>query len=697
MLHLVSGGATVGPYELVGLLGQGAMGAVYRARHRQLGVERALKLLTPGGPAEREDRFEREGRSLARVEHESVVRVHEAGRHGGRPYLVMDLVAGEPLDGLLARGRPPLPEALALAAGLARGLAALHAAGIVHRDLKPANVLVRVDGRPVIVDFGLALAPERDDRLTRTGALVGTPMYMAPEQLSGGAVSGAVDVHALGSIVFELVTGAHPLGDTCSLHELLSRLSRDDRPAPSQLDPDLPAALDPLCARLLARSPGDRPAAAEAAEALERLAADVRAGTARSTRAVRRRRRVVVAIVALLAAVGLARLALALPDPTAPADLRAPSPAPAASVERAPPVDALALASRALDQVAREADPRVRLDAAQAWLDRWPEHPDRERAAAIARRARALRPLVRLGDDPQTTAARFLDDRRVVAVTPHALRSLDAADGRELARSRQGALAVVVLRGGDLLAAGGPVLARFGGDDLEPRGLWSLEATNATALAATPDGAHVVVGEGGAAWLLGSDEYQRQRELPHDSQVWSVAITPDGRHVVTGSGDSLRPVGVHDTRLRVWTGAGKLVRELDLGARVTALALDPAGDGTCFVGTSRGELLRLSLGSDAPPVELLGEPAAAPSNALLRASAHGTGVLVALAVARDGRVFSGSLGETHELRAWDGREGRERYRVLDLPRGLRSIDLSPDGRRLVTCDERGVVEVWATD
>ncbi len=123
----MSVGRVVGAYELLALLGQGGMGAVYRARHRAVGVERALKVLSRGGAdAARLSRFEREARNLARVQHPGVVRVHEAGQEGGVPYLVMELVPGEPLDRLLERGRLPLPRALALGAELAGGVAALH-------------------------------------------------------------------------------------------------------------------------------------------------------------------------------------------------------------------------------------------------------------------------------------------------------------------------------------------------------------------------------------------------------------------------------------------------------------------------------------------------------------------------------------------------------------------------------------------
>lgn len=190
----------IGEYEVTGRLGQGAMGVVLRGWRARLGVERALKVLASTSP-ERLQRFEREARALADVQHPNVVAVHEAGEHGGRPWFAMDLVEGEPLDRVLRRGRRSPQAALELARGLARGLAALHALGVVHRDLKPANVVVRPDGSPGILDLGVALSEDSQERLTRTGALVGTLCYMAPEQLTGQRATSACDVYALGAIL----------------------------------------------------------------------------------------------------------------------------------------------------------------------------------------------------------------------------------------------------------------------------------------------------------------------------------------------------------------------------------------------------------------------------------------------------------------------------------------------------------------
>ncbi|MBX3472427.1 MAG: serine/threonine protein kinase, partial [Planctomycetes bacterium] len=249
--------ARIGPYEITGVLGQGGMGVVYRGRHAELGAERAVKVMLRGD-AQAQARFEREVAHLARVRHPNVVSIHEAGLDQGRPFFAMELIDGEPLDVVLRRGRPPLRAALTLAAGVCRGVDALHALGVVHRDLKPQNVLVTRDGRPVVVDVGLALAPEHDDRLTRTGAIVGTVAYMAPEQLAGREVSPRTDVYALGLILFEVAAGQPAVADGTTAAEVIATIMRQDRPLPGDVDPDLPLRLDEVCARATARDPAAR-------------------------------------------------------------------------------------------------------------------------------------------------------------------------------------------------------------------------------------------------------------------------------------------------------------------------------------------------------------------------------------------------------------------------------------------------------
>lgn len=250
-----------GRYEILEEIGRGGAGAVYRALDRDLGRIVALKTLRDpdAGPAARE-RFLREARLAARLEHPNIVRVLEAGERDGRPYYTMPLLEGTPL-----RGPLPPERACALLAPVARAVGHAHAAGVVHRDLKPENVLL-CPGGPVVTDFGAARA-EDGVRLTETGELLGTPAYMAPEQIAGRArdAGPAADVYALGAILFELLTGRLPY-EAESFLELSGRVLHEPVPEPPGLDPALAAILR----RCLDKAPEARPSAFELAEALER-------------------------------------------------------------------------------------------------------------------------------------------------------------------------------------------------------------------------------------------------------------------------------------------------------------------------------------------------------------------------------------------------------------------------------------------
>ena len=264
---------TISGYEVVGPLGRGGMARVFEVRHPDLpGRRLALKLVAPARTGDRIlRRFEREAQLLARVRHTGLVAVHAYGRSSHGPWLVMDLVEGEPLDQrLLARGPLDPRQAATIVAEVAEAVAALHAHGILHRDVKPDNVVLRADGRPVLLDLGVARADD-SARLTETGTLVGSPQFMAPEQADGSspdALSAAVDVYGLGALLFALLSGRPPVEDAPTLLEVVRRVVEDEPRWPSGERP-VPAPLEAILRRAMAKRPADRhPGAGALAEAL---------------------------------------------------------------------------------------------------------------------------------------------------------------------------------------------------------------------------------------------------------------------------------------------------------------------------------------------------------------------------------------------------------------------------------------------
>ncbi len=248
-------------YEILEELGRGGMGVVYKAR--QVGLDRpvALKMILAGGHAGADQlaRFRAEARAIARLKDPGIVQVYEVGEHDGLPYFSLEFIDGGSLGDRI-RGGPWSPlEAARLVAQLARSVHTAHRSGIVHRDLKPGNVLMSADGQPKITDFGLAKQQEVDGLQTRSGAVMGTPAYMAPEQASGQAdrVGPHSDQYALGVILYELLTGRPPFQGT-SVIETLEQVRLQEPVPPAQLQPKLPRDLDTICLKALQKEPSRR-------------------------------------------------------------------------------------------------------------------------------------------------------------------------------------------------------------------------------------------------------------------------------------------------------------------------------------------------------------------------------------------------------------------------------------------------------
>jgi serine/threonine protein kinase len=265
-------------YEIFEEIGRGGMGVVYKARQVDLDRLVALKMILAGALASHEEhtRFRIEAQAAARLDHPHIVRIYHFGEHDGLPYFSMELISG----GTLARrsaGRPwHAPAAAHLLRTLALAIHHAHLHNVVHRDLKLSNVLLRADGTPKITDFGLSKRLDSNLDLTATGRILGSARYMAPEQAEGNirSIGPATDIHALGVILYELLTGRPPF-DGQTLLEALGQVRWSEPLPPRAIWPEVPAALEAICQRCLRKDPARRYGTAEElAEALQHFLAD---------------------------------------------------------------------------------------------------------------------------------------------------------------------------------------------------------------------------------------------------------------------------------------------------------------------------------------------------------------------------------------------------------------------------------------
>jgi len=647
----------IGPFEVLAELGRGGMGVVYAVRRpddpRRLVLKRLdRRAASPEGIA----RFVREARLLARVEHPGVVRVHDlAEAADGAPYLVCEHVPGEDLHAVAKAGPVAPRRAAEVVRDLCRAVEAVHAAGVLHRDIKPANAVLRPDGAPILLDFGLARAAD-GERLTTTGELVGTPNYMAPEQLAGGAAADErTDVYGLGATLFELLAGGPPFVGPMS--QVLHAVARADPPWPRTGAPGLDAVLR----RAMAKRSADRYPDVAA------FRADLEAWLGGEGPAAARRRwpRVVGAALVLGAAAGVGVAGLAA---LAEAPRRDPGPSPAAAPTAPSPAETAPADAPA--PPAWSARPR---SPGQPVLGLDVEGDPARGLCAVVPTEGAVHVLVggrRLGALPldgsrwagwrrlaveATSVAAFGDDLLLGGPPERPLR-LVTADG---VRPIEGAAAVL---GADAsvesLAVGpdGAVALGSRGSSavacatLDPArgcldGLGTVtphERAIVSALAFVPAGLAVAGGETGAATAAG------------DGRVW--IVDPDAGEVLDLHRCSAPFVSVarSATERTVFLTAGRkgifLYPPLDRTEdgftvfpfdRVIDLALDPDGLWLYVAASVPGGGDRLRAGAVVPgePIVLRGE--GLPRSAPLRA----------LAVSRDGRWLLALEGTTLEV--WD--------------------------------------------
>lgn len=648
--------ATMGEYEVLGELGRGGMGVVYKARHRTLHRFAALKMILAGryaGPEHRR-RLLAEAESIARLQHPNVVQIFDTGTYDGHLYLALEYVDGTTLAGKLA-GAPMEPEKAArTVAVIARAVHAAHECGVIHRDLKPSNVLLTRSGDPKVTDFGLAKRVGEDSGETVAGDILGTPSYMAPEQAAGQShdATAAADIYALGAILYETLAGRPPFR-AASLVQTLDQVRHDDPVPLRRLQPRTPRDLETICLKCLHKQPERRyRTAAELADELERFLAhepiEARPiGPLERMRKWTRRRPAVASLLALVvtvAALGAGGIVF---------QWRRAEAARAAEAERA---DAETLARQEAERLlylSRVALADRELAAgkpawAQEQLELCPESLRGWEWYHLDRGARGEMPVeLKAGEGGVSCVAVSADDAIIASAhASGAIRLWDAANGSEQAtlRGHKGAVSWVAF------APNGPMLAS--------------------------------AGEDGRILLWDSKTKEKPRELAAvKGPLSGVSFQPGGRLIAASAYGVNRPGEAY-----VWEiESGKLVATLTgHTSRVSGLAFSP--DGTTLATVSHDKTVRLwdpASGAEKRTFAQHGCPLSC-----VAFSPDGT------QIASAGGQFQANRPEDGEVLIWDAATGEVIQRLRGHTRRLVSVAFSPDGERLATGGWDAEIKLW---
>lgn len=669
----------LGPYRVLEVLGSGGMGVVFRAENIHLDRTVALKIMlqTTEATVSARERFLREARTAASIEHDHVVTIYQVGEDHGVPYLAMQMLKGESLDSRLQReGKLPIAEVLRIGRETALGLAAAHERGLVHRDIKPANLWLEGErGRIKILDFGLARAAGDGVHLTQSGVIVGTPAFMAPEQSRGTGVDHRADLFSLGCVLYRCCTGQLPFSGTDTM-SILASLALDDPTPPRQLDSEVPSGLSKLVMKLLAKDPAERPASAraviESLTALETGESRERSGErdvtttldVLSAKAPRNRRRGLLALAAVVLLAVLGPLAYFC----APTAIR--------------------IATNKGQLVIESDDPDVEVRIKQN--GELVTLVDAKTNKDITLRAGTYKLELVGGKDGLTLSTNQFTLRRgsreVVKVrwaaknTPAALgdeirhfswNSSDRKTGRQQGDDVYG---VAVSRDGRVFTNGLDGFLRcWNLATGKERKRWRMGIV-VTHVSLTPDQRHVLYGVIKTGWIgfvLFDSHTEKEVQRFPGRETWpsNAVFSPDGRRLITtGEG----------SRLVVWDVAtGARLRTITTPLWVTRMAASADFRWALSCSQWRTDAWLWDIASGKAGPTLVG---------------HRDGV-TAVALSPDGRhALTGSKDKT--MRLWDVKSGKELRCFAGHTDTVFSVAFSPDGRRILSGSADHTVRLW---
>jgi eukaryotic-like serine/threonine-protein kinase len=708
-------GPRIRGYESLGELGHGGMGVVYRARQISLNRVVALKMILTNGYAgsQQRARFRTEAEAAARLQHPSIVSIYEVGEQDGQPFCAMEYVPGGTLGHRLAAAPQPTRQTARLIETLGRAVQYAHDHGVIHRDLKPANVLIAGGPDtpldqclPKIADFGLAKQlPNVDEdpnaeevaepaNHTRTGEILGTPSYMAPEQASGlpATVGPAADIYGLGAILYEGLTGRPPFrGQT--VHDTLEQVRNVELLPPSRLQPGLPRDLSTICLKALAKSPGRRYASAgELADDLRRFL-DGRPIMARPvSRAEKiwrwcRRNRVVASLSVSTGLIVLAGFLIstyfAIAENARAVEARD-------NARKADQSRMAALRESTLLAMERGRNLAEQGDGGRGllWLVRSLElatltkDPDLTRVVrtnldAVSRGLHKLRQILPVGPIPGRCIFFTKDGKTVWASsrTDREVGSWDAVTGQpgpQLPLNHTEAYLLAMSHDNALLLLGDGLQSRLWDcATRQPRDPPFRHPEGVRAASFRPDGRMVATGHNaGGAYLWDVTTGQLRAPLKgHTLEVLGVAFSPDGKTLATGSLD--------DT-IRLWDAETGEPKGKPIRHRGQVFSLAWTRDGrTIITGNTNGttQFWDVATGQrQGPPL------------------AHRS-VVWSLDVTADGRIIATGSGD-RSARLWDASSHEPIGNVLPHQAGVTSVALARDGTVLATLTEKGLVRIW---